>query len=83
MSTFATLLFVPSIFAIVIGKQTPRSPSIYPFDPESSHFDPHAQAGEGHGGGTAASDASLLNRGEKDVDPDAGAAPGTSPEAAT
>jgi multidrug efflux pump subunit AcrB len=83
MSTFATLLFVPSIFAIVIGKQTPRSPSIYPLDPESSHFDAHAQAGEGHGGGTAGSDASDLNRGEEDVDPNAGAAPGASPEAAT
>ena len=41
MSTFATLLVVPSIFAVVIGKKKPRSPSIYPDDPESSHYDPN------------------------------------------
>ena len=41
MSTFATLLVVPSIFAVVIGKKTPSSPSIYPDDPESSHYDPN------------------------------------------
>ena len=35
MSTFATLLFVPSIFAIVIGKKTADSPSIHPADPEA------------------------------------------------
>ena len=40
MSTFATLLVLPSIFAVVIGKRVSRSPSIYPDDPESSHYDP-------------------------------------------
>jgi len=61
MSTFATLLVVPSIFAIVIGKLKPVSPSIYPDDPESKHYDPtvfvnqppsEIQHGEhgGHGG---------------------------------
>ena len=40
MSTFATLLVLPSIFALVIGKKGPRSPSIYPDDPESKHYDP-------------------------------------------
>ncbi len=40
MSTFATLLVVPSIFALVIGRSVSRSPSIYPADPDSSHFDP-------------------------------------------
>ena len=45
MSTFATLLVVPSIFAIVIGKKKARSPSIYPDDPESAHYDPNAYAG--------------------------------------
>ena len=48
MSTFATLLFLPSIFAIVIGKQVARSPSIYPDDPESTHYDPNVYAGEEH-----------------------------------
>jgi multidrug efflux pump subunit AcrB len=41
MSTFATLLVLPSIFAIVIGGRVYRSPSIYPDDPESTHYDPH------------------------------------------
>jgi multidrug efflux pump subunit AcrB len=44
MSTFATLLVVPSIFALVIGRKQFESPSIYPDDPESSHYDPNAYA---------------------------------------
>ena len=36
MSTFATLLVLPSIFAIVIGRTVARSPSIYPDDPDSA-----------------------------------------------
>ncbi len=46
MSTFATLLVLPSIFAVVIGKRVARSPSIYPDDPESSHYDPTVFADE-------------------------------------
>ena len=41
MSTFATLLVVPSIFALVIGKSRAGSLSIDPTDPDSSHFDAH------------------------------------------
>jgi multidrug efflux pump subunit AcrB len=40
MSTFATLLVVPSIFALVIGKRAAGSASIHPDDPESQHYDP-------------------------------------------
>jgi hypothetical protein len=40
MSTFATLLVLPSIFAVVIGGKEHRSPSIYPDDPDSPHYDP-------------------------------------------
>ena len=40
MSTFATLLVVPSIFALVIGRRTAHSPSIYPDDVESVEYDP-------------------------------------------
>src|SRR5438105_9316453 len=40
MSTFATLLVLPSVFAMVIGKRMATSPSIYPDDPESKHYDP-------------------------------------------
>jgi hypothetical protein len=54
MSTFATLLVVPSIFAVVIGKRTYGSPSIYPDDRDSKHYDPNVFADEehkdGHGG---------------------------------
>jgi multidrug efflux pump subunit AcrB len=41
MSTFATLLVLPSIFAVVIGGKEYHSPSIYPADPDSPHYDPH------------------------------------------
>jgi multidrug efflux pump subunit AcrB len=45
MSTFATLLMVPPIFALLIGKSAARSPSVYPGDPDSSHYDPEILAG--------------------------------------
>ena len=44
MSTFATLLVLPSIFAVVIGGNQPRSPSLYPGNPESTHYDPQLNA---------------------------------------
>jgi multidrug efflux pump subunit AcrB len=47
MSTFATLLVVPSIFAVVIGKNTARSPSIHPADPDSRFYSPEAFANHG------------------------------------
>ncbi len=47
MSTFATLLVVPSIFAVVIGKKVAESPSIHPADPDSPHFSPNALANHG------------------------------------
>jgi multidrug efflux pump subunit AcrB len=50
MSTFATLLVVPSIFAVVIGKRVSISSSIYPADPESSHYDPNVYADYDHSG---------------------------------
>ncbi|HVX10165.1 MAG TPA: efflux RND transporter permease subunit [Pirellulales bacterium] len=47
MSTFATLLVVPSIFALVIGKSEARSPSLDPHDPESAHYDREASQSSG------------------------------------
>ena len=47
MSTFATLLVLPSIFAVVIGQKVARSPSIYPDDPDSPHYDPQVFAERG------------------------------------
>jgi multidrug efflux pump subunit AcrB len=46
MSTFATLLVLPAIFAIVIGRKAARSSSIYPGDPQSACYDPKAFAGQ-------------------------------------
>ena len=54
MSTFATLLVVPSIFAVVVGNRVARSPSVYPDDPESSYYDPNVVTGQGHAGQDAA-----------------------------
>jgi hypothetical protein len=42
MSTFATLLVLPSVFAVVIGSKVATSPSMYPDDPDSAQYDPHA-----------------------------------------
>ncbi len=50
MSTFATLLVLPSIFAMVVGKKEAKSPSIYPDDPNSSHYDPEVFANVEQGG---------------------------------
>ncbi len=50
MSTVATLLVVPSIFALVIGRKVAHSPSIYPEDPESPHYDLEAFASEDQAG---------------------------------
>jgi multidrug efflux pump subunit AcrB len=44
MSTFATLLVLPSIFAVMIGKQEARSPSLYPDNPASKYYDPQLYA---------------------------------------
>jgi multidrug efflux pump subunit AcrB len=56
MSTFATLLVVPSIFAVVIGRKTAHSPSIYPDDPASRHYDPNVFANQEEHAATAAND---------------------------
>src|SRR5262249_31219717 len=49
MSTFATLLVLPSIFALLIGSKQPGSPSLYPGNPESAHYDPALDAPQGEG----------------------------------
>jgi Cu/Ag efflux pump CusA len=51
MSTFATLLVLPSIFAVVIGDKVHASPSIYPDDPESAYYDLKCYADEPESGG--------------------------------
>jgi multidrug efflux pump subunit AcrB len=44
MSTFATLLVLPSIYALVMGGKTYSSPSLYPGNPDSVHYDPELDA---------------------------------------
>jgi multidrug efflux pump subunit AcrB len=46
VSTFVTLLIVPSVFALLMGRMTPGSPSLHPDDPESSQYDPNGREGE-------------------------------------
>jgi multidrug efflux pump subunit AcrB len=82
MSTFATLLVVPSIFALVIGRNVARSPSIYPDDPESSHFDPNAFAGHGQSGQAVDSRAGAhANENQNHADPDGPHPPAANPNA--
>ncbi len=51
VSTFATLLIVPAMFALVMGNSKKVSPSIDPDDPESRHYDVAGRVIEAiHGG---------------------------------
>ena len=47
-ATLATLLVLPTVFAIVQGSASRRSASIDPADPESSHYDPSLWADSDH-----------------------------------
>jgi multidrug efflux pump subunit AcrB len=47
VSTFATLLIVPSVFALLMGRRVARSPSLQPDDPASAHYDPNGRESEG------------------------------------
>ena len=54
VSTFVTLFIVPSVFALLMGRQTPRSPSLHPDDPAGAHYDPDGREPEApHGDATA------------------------------
>jgi hypothetical protein len=39
-ATFATLLILPHVFAVVLGKSKAVSPSLHPMDKDSVHYDP-------------------------------------------
>jgi predicted RND superfamily exporter protein len=39
-STFVTLFIVPCVFALLLGHRKATSPSLYPDDPQSSHYFP-------------------------------------------
>jgi multidrug efflux pump subunit AcrB len=69
MSTFATLLVLPSVFALVIGKKAARSPSIYPDDPESKYYDSNVFDDEAES--DQHDDASNKRKGESNGNPNA------------
>jgi hypothetical protein len=46
VSTFVTLLIVPSVFALLMGRRVARSPSLDPDDADSSHYDPDGREAE-------------------------------------
>jgi multidrug efflux pump subunit AcrB len=48
VSTFATLLIVPSVFALLMGNRPSVSPSVHPDDPKSQYYDPRTTS-EGSG----------------------------------
>jgi AcrB/AcrD/AcrF family len=50
MSTFVTLLVVPSLFALIMGDRKAVSASIHPDDPASPYYDPSSPAPQLHGG---------------------------------
>ena len=81
MSTVATLLVVPSIFAIVIGKKKAVSSSIHPNDPDSEHFVPPSDAGESISDeeDDSESASSQPQTDEHRGSPDGGHAPGPAP----
>ncbi len=39
-ATFATLLVLPAVFSLLMGRATNQSPSLDPDDPASTHYDP-------------------------------------------
>jgi multidrug efflux pump subunit AcrB len=40
LATFATLLVLPAVFTLLLGRASHQSPSLDPDDPASSHYDP-------------------------------------------
>jgi multidrug efflux pump subunit AcrB len=74
-ATGATLLILPHVFAVVLGKSEARSPSLHPADADSKHYDPtggadqpphhgHHDAGAAHGGHVAHGEAPPADEGE-------------------
>ena len=47
-ATFATLLVLPAVFTLLLGRASNKSPSLDPDDPASSHYDPDHAPGLDH-----------------------------------
>ena len=53
-ATFATLLVLPAVFTLLLGRASNQSPSLDPDDPASAHYDPiHPAATDGRTHATA------------------------------
>ena len=59
LATFATLLVLPAVFTLLLGRASSQSPSLDPDDPASTHYDPvhpthdpNSGEPEGHGSST-------------------------------
>jgi hypothetical protein len=44
LATFATLLVLPAVFTLLLGRASSQSPSLDPDDPASVHYDPITEA---------------------------------------
>ena len=53
LATFATLLVLPAVFTLLLGRASERSPSLDPDDPASVHYDPINPADAGGPGAAA------------------------------
>jgi hypothetical protein len=52
LATFATLLVLPAVFTLLLGRASNQSPSLDPDDPASIHYDPiHPAHPDGHADG--------------------------------
>jgi multidrug efflux pump subunit AcrB len=52
LATFATLLVLPAVFTLFLGRASNQSPSLDPDDPASTHYDPiHPAHPDGHADG--------------------------------
>jgi hypothetical protein len=47
-ATFATLLVLPAVFTLLLGRASNQSPSLDPDDPASAHYDPIHPSHDGH-----------------------------------
>jgi multidrug efflux pump subunit AcrB len=50
LATFATLLVLPAVFALLLGRASNESPSLDPDDPGSTHYDPIHETHDTTGG---------------------------------
>ena len=67
LATFATLLVLPAVFTLLLGRASSQSPSLDPDDPASAHYDPIPAAHEAPHAEHSPEDS---DNGNGDADPD-------------